>query len=141
MTRADRIVRLGLAGSVVLLGAMPAFSASRSDQPLQVWSAMQGIAPAALLEDVHALPLSEMAIDDQPYCAADQEIAETLTTDFNEVPVDHSDDSGTELWGSDQLGTWTLVAPRADDTSCIIASGIGFTADRQTEAYYTVAGL
>ena len=48
---------------------------------------------------------------------------------------------GTQLWGSDQLGTWTLVAPRDDQTSCIIASGIGFSDDRSTQAYFQVAGL
>lgn len=39
------------------------------------------------------------------------------------------------------MGTWTLVAPRADETSCIIASGIGFDAERDVETYYRTAGL
>lgn len=141
MTRTDRIVRLGIAGSVALLSAMPALSASPSDPTVQVWSAMQGTEPAALLASVDSLPVSELAIDDQPYCAADHEIAATLEQDFSEHPVDLDGDSGTELWGSDLMGTWTLVAPREDDTSCIIASGIGFTTDKTAEAFYTVAGL
>lgn len=141
MTRTDRIVRLGIAGSVALLSAMPALAASPSDPTVQVWSAMRGTEPAALLAAINSLPVSELAIDDQPYCAADGEIAATLEQDFSEHPVDLDNASGTELWGSDLMGTWTLVAPREDDTSCIIASGIGFTTDKTAEAFYTVAGL
>ena len=140
MTRADRITRLGCAGVVALLSVTPALSAS-PNQPVQGWSAMQGIEPAALLEDIQTMPVSEMAVDDQPYCADDAEIAATLEQDFAEHPVDMTGVQGTQLWGSDQLGTWTLVAPRDDQTSCIIASGIGFSDDRSTQAYFQVAGV
>ena len=30
---------------------------------------------------------------------------------------------GIALWGSDRMGTWTMVLERADATSCVIASG------------------
>ncbi|WP_410216318.1 hypothetical protein [Paracoccus sp. (in: a-proteobacteria)] len=142
MTRtAHRIARLGIAGSVALLVAMPALSASRPDQSVQGWSAMQGIDPATLLSQVQTMPLSEQAIDDQPYCASDAEIAQTLTQDFDEEPVNVAGAGGTELWGSDLMGTWTLVAARPDETSCIIASGIGYSDEKSAEAFYTVAGL
>ena len=140
MTRADRITRLGCAGVVALLSVTPALSAS-PNQPVQGWSAMQGIEPAALLEDIQTMPVSEMAVDDQPYCADDAEIAATLEQDFAEHPVDMTGVQGTQLWGSDQLGTWTLVAPRADQTSCIIASGIGYEGGTDVKLYYTTAGL
>ena len=39
------------------------------------------------------------------------------------------------------MGTWTLVATRPDDTSCIIASGIGYDDRKAAEVYYTTAGL
>lgn len=133
---AHRIARLGMAGSVALLAAGPALAAP---QPVQGWSAMQGVTPAALLVQVQDLPLSEVAIDDQPYCAPDAEIAHTLNHDFDENPVEAT--AETELWGSDQLGTWTLVATRADDTSCIIASGIGYSDEREAAVYYRTAGL
>ena len=138
---ANRISRLGMAGSVALLMAMPAYSAIRSDQPVQGWSAMEGIDTATLLQQAQDMPTSDMAVGDQPYCAADSEIHQTLTQDFSENRIDAQQHAGTELWGSDQMGTWTLVAPRKDNTSCIIASGIGFDEEKSVEVYYTTAGL
>ena len=104
---------------------------------------MAGVPTADLLEDAQTMPLSEMAVGDQPYCAPDAEISRTLRHDFNEALVDTTgyQGMGTQLWGSDQMGTWTLVAPRADDTSCIIASGIGYAPDRGPDTFYSVAGL
>lgn len=140
MTRiANRIARFGLAGSVALLAAAPVSAATRPEQPVQAWSAMQGVEPAVLLSDIQDMPLSEVAVDDQPYCASDAEIAQTLDHDFAERRVDT--EGQTELWGSDQMGTWTLVAAREDDTSCIIASGIGYDDERAAEVYYRTAGL
>ncbi|WP_265501220.1 hypothetical protein [Paracoccus beibuensis] len=136
---ANRIARLGLAGSVALLAAVPVSAATPTHQPVEAWSAMQGVAPAALLQDIEDMPLSDMAIDDQPYCASDAEIAQTLDHDFSERRVDA--EGNTELWGSDQMGTWTLVAAREDQTSCIIASGIGYTDRREAEVYFRTAGL
>lgn len=142
MTRtASSLARLGMAGSAALLMAFPALGATRADQPVQSWSAMAGVEVAALLAQVDELPLSEVAVDDQPYCASDGEIAHTLAHDFAEQPVVTAGASGTELWASDLLGTWTVVAPRADDTSCIIASGIGYSNEREAEIYYSSAGL
>ena len=142
MTRpAHRLARLTLAGSVMLLTAIPALSATRPDQPVQAWSAMEGVEVAALLDQAQDLPTSDMAVGDQPYCAVDEEIQATLKHDFNEAPVDASRKPGTELWGSDQMGTWTLVATRPDETSCIIASGIGFDQGKDVEVYYRTAGL
>lgn len=142
MTRtATRIARLTMAGSVALLTAMPAISATRPDQPVQGWSAMAGVPVQTLLEQAQDMPTSDMAVGDQPYCASDDEIHQTLQHDFEEQPVDRQHHAETELWGSDQLGTWTLVAPRDDQTSCIIASGIGFDTAQDVDVYYTTAGL
>lgn len=142
MTRtATRMTRLAMAGSVALLTAMPALSATRPDQPVQAWPAMRGVDAATLLQQVEDLPVSEMSVDDQPYCASDAEIRQTLQHDFNEAPVPEDGHSATELWASAQMGTWTLVAPRQDETSCIIASGIGYHQARDVEVYYETAGL
>lgn len=142
MTRiAIRIARFGMAGSVAALLAMPAVSATRPDQPVQAWPAMAGVDTATLLQQAEDLPVSDMAVGDQPYCAADSEIHQTLQQDFNETPVPGDGHAATELWASDQMGTWTLVVPRKDDTSCIIASGIGYDTARDVDVYYRTAGL
>ncbi|GGF62248.1 hypothetical protein GCM10011402_12840 [Paracoccus acridae] len=142
MTRiAIRIARFGMAGSVAALVALPAASATRPDQPVQAWPAMAGVDTATLLEQAQDLPVSDMAVGDQPYCAADAEIHQTLQQDFNETPVPGDGHAATELWASDQMGTWTLVVPRKDDTSCIIASGIGYDTARDVDVYYQTAGL
>lgn len=138
---ANRIARLGLAGSVVALMAVPAVSATRPDQPVQAWSAMAGVDAATLLDRAEDLPVSDMAVGDQPYCASDAEIGQTLRHDFNESPVPGDGHGATELWASEQMGTWTLVAPRQDRTSCIIASGIGYDSARDVTVYYRTAGL
>lgn len=137
---AHRIVKLFTAGSVMLLTAVPALSATRSDQPVKGWSAMAEVDIPTLLEQAQDLPESDMAVGDQPYCANDPEIHQTLKSDFAESRVDASH-QGAELWGSDQMGTWTLVAPRGDDTSCIIASGIGYDDQQDVDVYYKTAGL
>ncbi len=142
MTRtASRIARQMMAGSVALLMAMPAYSAIRSDQPVQGWSAMAGVDTATLLDQAQDMPTSDLAVNDQPYCADNSEIHQTLQEEFNENRVDTTSHQGTELWGSQQMGTWTLVAPRGDQTSCIIASGIGYDTQRDVEVYYKVSGL
>lgn len=129
------------AGTFILGGAAPALAASRADQPVQSWSAMDGTDARTLLRQAQDLPVSDMAVEDQPYCAADAEIHFTLEHDFDETRVETDAQAGTELWGSDSMGTWTMVAPREDGTSCIIASGIGFDEARDTRLYYASAGL
>jgi len=32
-----------------------------------------------------------------------------------------------EIWSSDQAGTWTILMTRSDGTSCVVASGTGWT--------------
>ncbi|SEO29101.1 hypothetical protein SAMN04489859_106015 [Paracoccus alcaliphilus] len=130
-----------VAAFTALAAASPALAVSRADQPVQSWSAMAGIPAATLLAEADQWPVSDMAMDDQPYCASDAEISQTLAHDFDETRIERDGANGTELWGSDLMGTWTVVAARNDGTSCIIASGIGFDDARDTDAYYVSAGL
>lgn len=142
---ASSLARLGLAGGLALAAAMPAHASARPDQPVRSWSAMTGVSVADLLRQAETLPLSDtpagMAAGDQPYCAADTEIRQTLDQDFAESPVTGAAEGPAQLWGSDLMGTWTLVAARADDTSCIVASGIGYDAGRDAAEYFSSAGL
>lgn len=141
MTRiANRTARLTMASSIALLTAMPALGASRADRPVQGWTTTKGLDIPALPDRARDTPASDMAVGDRPYCAEDREIRHTLQQDFAEKPVDASHEDA-ELWGSEQMGTWTLVAPREDKTSCIIASGIGYHPAKDVEIYYRTAGL
>lgn len=129
------------AGTLALSAAAPLHAVTRPHQPVQGWAAMAGVDTATLLRQIRHLPVSDLAIEDQPYCAADAEITRTLSHDFDESRVQTSARKGAELWGSDLMGTWTMVAPRGDGTSCIIASGIGFDQARDPDVYYASAGL
>ena len=47
---------------------------------------------------------------------------------------------GTQLWGSDMMGTWTVLLERGD-THCVIASGIGYQDGVDPGAFYAKVGL
>ena len=141
MPMMTRITALTAASLLTLAGAAQALP--RADAPIRGWSAMAGVPTADLLTDAQTMPISELAVGDQPYCAPNAEITQTLRHDFDEALVDTAgyQGMGTQLWGSEEMGTWTLVAPRTDDTSCIIASGIGYAPNREAATFYSVAGL
>lgn len=107
------------------------------------WSAVAGADTASVIEMAATLPASETAAGDTPYCDADPAIARTLAQDFGESLIDGTQigSNDAQLWGSPALGTWTLVLARADETSCIVASGIGFRDNTNPDVYYTKAGL
>ncbi|MDO5614258.1 MAG: hypothetical protein Q4G14_13590 [Paracoccus sp. (in: a-proteobacteria)] len=132
-----------IAATAAVLTTALTLASPAAAAPIKAWSAMAGVEPAVLLHTAQELPLSAAAVDDQPYCAPNAEIAMTLRQDFAEQRIDTAGVQGhdTELWGSDLMGTWTLVAARDDDTSCIIASGIGFDTDTDSTAFYRTAGL
>ncbi|WP_134679615.1 hypothetical protein [Paracoccus ravus] len=104
------------------------------------WSAIAGTEPRAVRDMARELPVSDQATADQPWCAASDEIAQSLSEDFEEEKV-ATNGSDTALWGSDMMGTWTVVLERPDATSCVIASGIGFSADQGPRRYFVQAGL
>ncbi|MEF9601177.1 hypothetical protein O4J55_02145 [Paracoccus sp. PXZ] len=104
------------------------------------WSAIAGMDPRAVREVARTLPLSENAVDDQPWCDRKAELERTLRHDFGESKV-ASGGEGTTLWGSQVMGTWTVVFERPDATSCVIASGIGFSDGTNPEVFFVKAGL
>ncbi|MCQ0969194.1 hypothetical protein MLD63_01925 (plasmid) [Paracoccus sp. TK19116] len=129
--------------AAAIIAAAPAHAVPQPDAPVRAWSAMAGQPVPVLLRQAQDMPTSDMAVGDQPYCAADAEIEQTLDHDFAETLIDAGGHQGmgTELWGSEQMGTWTLVAARDDGVSCIIASGTGYSPQNEAVEYYTVAGL
>lgn len=132
---------------LALLMALPAAQAfgaitSRHDDASGPtgWSAVAGMEPRAVREMARELPLSEQATRDQPWCGQNTEVEASLTHDFGETKVT-TNARDTALWGSQIMGTWTVVLERADATSCIIASGVGFRDGTSPQAYFTNVGL
>ncbi|ABL70768.1 MULTISPECIES: hypothetical protein [Paracoccus] len=143
MTLAPRIAPALLA---VLL-ALPGQSAQASIQTREEnmadprgWSAIAGMDPRAVREVARTLPLSEDAVDDQPWCEHKADLEQTLSHDFGEARIATGTD-GVTLWGSDVLGTWTVVFERPDATSCVIASGIGFSDATSPQVFFVKAGF
>ena len=104
------------------------------------WSAVAGMDPREVRELARTLPLSQNAVGDQPWCDRKAEVESTLAHDFGEekVAVGHE---GTTLWGSALMGTWTMVYERGDATSCVIASGVGFSDGANPGLFFAKAGL
>ena len=86
------------------------------------------------------LPVVTEASGDQPWCDAAAAVHTALRSEFDEALVTRRAD-GTQLWGSDSMGTWTLTLSRADDTQCVIASGIGYQDGANPLAYFAKVGL
>ena len=64
------------------------------------------------------------------YCDARIVVAGTLRHDFAETPrlvAVTAEGMTMELWGSEVMGTWTVVHHGGDGISCIVTSGQGWT--------------
>ncbi|WP_199259913.1 hypothetical protein [Paracoccus binzhouensis] len=140
------ILRLASALMAVLL-ALPGQAALAATQDREEnlanprgWSAIAGMDPRAVREMARSLPLSDQAAGDQPWCDRKAELERTLRHDFGESEVAVGSD-GTTLWGSALMGTWTVVFERPDATSCVIASGIGFSDAANPALFFVKAGL
>ncbi len=104
------------------------------------WSAIAGMDPSAVAELARTPPLSDQAAGDQPWCDRQAEVERTLSHDFGEEKV-ATGARGMVLWGSELMGTWTMVLERADATSCVVASGIGYSDTTSPQVFFSKAGL
>ena len=139
-----QMTRIAPTALLALALALPASAAitSREDNLAapRGWSAMAGMDPHAVAEMARSLPLSDQAAGDQPWCDHRAEVERTLTHDFGEEKIATAA-RGMVLWGSELMGTWTMVLDRADATSCVIASGIGYSDTTSPQVFFTQAGL
>ena len=107
-----QMTRIAPAALLALALALPASAAitSREDNLAapRGWSAMAGMDPHAVAEMARSLPLSDQAADDQPWCDHRAEVERTLTHDFGEEKIATAA-RGMVLWGSELMGTWTMV--------------------------------
>lgn len=138
------VLALAVAAPALMTGAAPAMANTMSrEQNLanpRGWSAVAGMDPREVREMARTLPLSDNAVGDQPWCDRKAEVESTLSHDFGEERV-AAGHEGTALWGSALMGTWTVVLERPDATSCVIASGIGFSDGTNPGVFFTKAGL
>ena len=111
-----------------------------SKTPVKGWTAVAGLSGPALIELARTLPVATDTDGDQPWCDASGVVRLALASEFAESLVTRRAD-GTQLWGSDLMGTWTVVLDRADDTQCVIASGIGYQDGTDPATFYSKVGL
>ncbi|WP_126975196.1 hypothetical protein [Frigidibacter oleivorans] len=63
---------------------------------------------------------------DEPYCDVRVTVTTKLAADFEErrvAPPRLVEDMQVEVWASDRLGTWTMLATRPDGIACVIDTG------------------
>jgi len=120
---------LGLVVAAATL-AMTAPAESFSYRLAPPSEAVQRSAEAPSLENLALLELVTAYGDDQafdePYCDVRVTVTEKLANDFEETRViapQERDGIFVELWASDRLGTWTMLATRADGIACVIETG------------------
>lgn len=120
---------LGLVvGAATLATTSPADSFSYRLAPPS--EAVQRDTASPSLDNLAVLDLVTAYGDDQaydePYCDVRVTVTEKLTNDFEEQRVaapQERDGVFVELWASDRLGTWTMLATRTDGISCVIETG------------------
>ncbi len=139
-----KATRIATLAAMTLALALPAMAAvtSRADNLAHPrgWSAMEGMTPGAVARMAQTLPLSAQATGDQPWCDHQTAMAQALADEFGERKV-ATGAQGIALWGSDRMGTWTMVLERADATSCVIASGVGYSDRTSPQVFFGTSGL
>ena len=95
---------------------------------LSVYSLMERVAPSL----------------DSPRCEAQAQMASILARDFSEHPVENrviGDGLQVVLWGSTEMGTWTLVHNGDDGVACVVSSGTGWTDLSSADEIFSAAPL
>lgn len=131
----------------IALSAIDFNADDRAGQPVpRVWAAMAGADTPSVISMIANQPAQSLVPElnpDEPYCDLRTTLTQTLSHDFGEhlVQTKSQGPDGTELWGSDLMGTWTLVYHRQDGVACVIASGTGYSDGANPAVYYTQAGI
>lgn len=120
---------LGLVVAAATL-AMTAPAESFSYRLTPPSDAMRSSSEVPSLDNLALLDLVTAYGDDQafdePYCDVRVTVTEKLANGFEETRVSapqERDGIFVELWASDRLGTWTMLATRTDGIACVIETG------------------
>ncbi|WP_136648732.1 hypothetical protein [Paracoccus aeridis] len=139
---AVRTAALILAATAAVAPVTAAHSAveARGELPaVKAWSAVAGMSARQVVDLAGTLPTGS-ADAGTPWCDASAQIHGALDAEFGETLVLAKRD-GLRLWGSDEMGTWTMVFERPDGSSCIVASGIGYQDGTDPSVIFRTAGL
>jgi len=98
------------------------------------------------IDDLAVYDLVERAAPalNSPRCEVQAQMASILARDYSEHPVDRrvsGDGLHLVLWGSTEMGTWTLVHDGEDGVACVISSGIGWTHQSTPDLIFANAPL
>ncbi|MFC6710955.1 hypothetical protein [Paracoccus cavernae] len=139
-----RLAIASACATAIALSGGPTLAAitSRSDNLANPrgWSAVSGMDVQAVIDLAHRLPSVTSNEPDEPFCAPTGDLTDILHQDFDETLVSHGTQE-TSLWGSRAMGTWTLTLNRPDQTSCVVASGIGYSPNTNPMRFYHQAGM
>ena len=108
--------------------------------PVKGWTAVAGLSGPAVVEMARKLPVAANAESDKPWCDSKAVVDSALQKEFDERMVTQRAD-GTSLWGSDVMGTWTVVLTRPDNVQCIVASGVGYEDGTNPGTFLSKVGL
>lgn len=122
---------------------LPVVGAQSSVQPRtdmhaaapRAYSAIEGMSVRDVMAVARTLPATTVD-PDQPWCDLSGAVDESLRAEFGEQRVANQD--GLILYGSDEAGTFTLVMPRTDKTSCVVGSGTGYRDASNPSSIYSV---
>lgn len=138
---------LALAAASALMSVAPANLALSATQggavmrdQVKGWPAVAGLSGREVLTLARTLPATPEVDPAKPWCDTAASVDRQLDDQFAESLITRGSE-GTQLWGSPLMGTWTVVLARPDQTSCIIASGIGFEEGANPAIYFGRVGL
>lgn len=102
--------------------------------------------PMSNADDISVYGLVERVAPamDTARCEAQAQMNTILTVDFEEKPIEKrivGDGLHVELWGSTEMGTWTLIHDGSDGVACVISSGIGWTDESLPDQIFLNAPL
>ena len=81
---------------------------------------------------------------DAPRCEPEAMMANILQRDYAETPIETrvvGDGLHVQLWGSTEMGTWTIVHNGDDGMACVVTSGIGWTEQSTPDQVFADAPL
>ena len=123
---------LGAAALALVVLSDPAASSAAADRALEGrdFPAGPAVPDDAARADLSIVDYATRIGDDQnydePYCDHRELVTEKLSSEYGELQIGQPqpvDGLSVELWASDRIGSWSVLATRADGVTCVIDTG------------------